>query len=131
MLTDISLRATAKPDLQARNTEAWDVSFLVVPPERFQRRTRCLRAVFRLYRLIIRKENGLEFISGGDFCASPLVPVMVIDDLNQAVPMTKALAAGGITVYEVTLRTPAALQAIKAIREALPDALVGKVPVRC
>ena len=59
------------------------------------------------------------------FAASPLVPVMVIDDLNQAVPMTKALAAGGITVYEVTLRTPAALQAIKAIREALPDALVG------
>lgn len=59
------------------------------------------------------------------FAASPLVPVMVIDDLNQAVPMTQALAAGGITVYEVTLRTPAALQAIKAIREALPDALVG------
>lgn len=59
------------------------------------------------------------------FAASPLVPVMVIDDLNQAVPMTKALAAGGITVYEVTLRTPAALQAIKAIREALPNALVG------
>ena len=41
---------------------------------------------------------------------------MVIDDLNQAVPMTQALAAGGITVYEVTLRTPAAPQAIKAIR---------------
>nr|WP_321270400.1 bifunctional 4-hydroxy-2-oxoglutarate aldolase/2-dehydro-3-deoxy-phosphogluconate aldolase [uncultured Tolumonas sp.] len=59
------------------------------------------------------------------FAASPLVPVMVIDDLNQAVPMTQALAAGGITVYEVTLRTPAALQAIKAIRKALPDALVG------
>lgn len=59
------------------------------------------------------------------FAASPLVPVMVIDDLNQAVPMTQALAAGGITVYEVTLRTPAALQAIQAIREALPDALVG------
>ncbi len=59
------------------------------------------------------------------FAASPLVPVMVIDDLEQAVPMTQALAAGGITVYEVTLRTPAALQAIKAIREALPDALVG------
>ena len=59
------------------------------------------------------------------FAASPLVPVMVIEDLNQAVPMTKALAAGGITVYEVTLRTPAALQAIQAIREALPDALVG------
>lgn len=59
------------------------------------------------------------------FVASPLVPVMVIDDLNQAVPMTQALAAGGITVYEVTLRTPVALQAIAAIREALPNALVG------
>lgn len=59
------------------------------------------------------------------FAASPVVPVMVIDDLTQAVPMARALLAGGIGVFEVTLRTPAALDAITAIREAMPDALVG------
>ncbi len=59
------------------------------------------------------------------FSASPIVPVMVIDNLADAVPITKALAEGGITVYEVTLRTAAALDAIRAIREALPHALVG------
>ena len=59
------------------------------------------------------------------FAASPVVPVMVIDDLAHAVPMAKALAAGGITVFEITLRTPVALDAIRAIREAMPDAWVG------
>ena len=59
------------------------------------------------------------------FATSPVVPVMVIDDLAHAVPMAKALAAGGITVFEITLRTPVALDAIRAIREAIPDALVG------
>ena len=59
------------------------------------------------------------------FAASPVVPVMVINDLAHAVPMAKALAAGGITVFEITLRTPVALNAIRAIREAMPDALVG------
>ncbi len=62
------------------------------------------------------------------FAASPVVPVMVIDDLAHAVPMAKALAAGGITVFEITLRTPVALDAIRAIREAMPDALVGAGP---
>ena len=59
------------------------------------------------------------------FATSPVVPVMVIDDLAHAVPMAKALAAGGITVFEITLRTPVALDAIRAIREAMPEALVG------
>lgn len=59
------------------------------------------------------------------FATSPVVPVMVIDDLVHAVPMAKALAAGGITVFEITLRTPVALDAIRAIREAMPEALVG------
>lgn len=59
------------------------------------------------------------------FAASPLVPVMVIERVEQAVPMAQALLAGGIGVFEVTLRTPAALAAITAIRAALPDALVG------
>lgn len=59
------------------------------------------------------------------FAASPVVPVMVIKRVEDAVPMAKALAEGGITVFEITLRTPAALDAIRAIADALPDTLVG------
>lgn len=59
------------------------------------------------------------------FAASPLMPVMVVDRPEQAVPLARALLAGGIDVFEVTLRTDAALAAITAIAEALPEALVG------
>jgi len=59
------------------------------------------------------------------FAASPVVPVMVIKRVEDAVPMAKALAEGGITVFEITLRTPAALNAIRAIADALPETLVG------
>lgn len=56
---------------------------------------------------------------------APVVPVIAIDDVAQAVPMAEALVAGGIPVLEVTLRTPAGLPAIRAIRDALPEAVVG------
>ena len=59
------------------------------------------------------------------FSASPVVPVMVINNVADAVPMAKALAAGGITVFEVTLRTDAALDAIRAIAKAMPEAMIG------
>jgi 2-dehydro-3-deoxyphosphogluconate aldolase/(4S)-4-hydroxy-2-oxoglutarate aldolase len=59
------------------------------------------------------------------FATSPIMPVMVIHDAADAVPMAQALAAGGIHVFEITLRTPAALDAIRLIRAALPHALVG------
>lgn len=59
------------------------------------------------------------------FAASPIVPVMVIENVEDAVPLAKALADGGITVFEITLRTDAALGAIKAISEAMPEAIVG------
>lgn len=59
------------------------------------------------------------------FAASPVVPVMVINNLADAVPMAQALAAGGITVFEVTLRTEVALDAINAIAVAMPDAMIG------
>lgn len=59
------------------------------------------------------------------FNASPVVPVMVIKDINDAVPMAKALLAGGIRVFEITLRTDVALEAIKVISEAVPEAIVG------
>lgn len=59
------------------------------------------------------------------FNASPVVPVMVIKNLEDAVPMAQALLAGGIRVFEITLRTAVALDAIKLISEAFPDAVVG------
>jgi 2-dehydro-3-deoxyphosphogluconate aldolase/(4S)-4-hydroxy-2-oxoglutarate aldolase len=57
--------------------------------------------------------------------ASPVMPVMVIQDLENAVPLAKALVAGGIRVLEITLRTPIALEAIRAISQEVPEAIVG------
>lgn len=54
-----------------------------------------------------------------------VIPVIVIRDLATAVPLARALAAGGLTVLEITLRTDVALQAIAAIAEALPEVTVG------
>jgi 2-dehydro-3-deoxyphosphogluconate aldolase/(4S)-4-hydroxy-2-oxoglutarate aldolase len=54
-----------------------------------------------------------------------VIPVIVIRDLATAVPLARALAAGGLTVLEITLRTEVALQAIAAIAEALPEVTVG------
>ena len=57
--------------------------------------------------------------------ATPVVPVIVVDDVEQAVNLGKALVAGGVPVLEVTLRTEAALEAITALRKEEPDASVG------
>ncbi|NKF24086.1 bifunctional 4-hydroxy-2-oxoglutarate aldolase/2-dehydro-3-deoxy-phosphogluconate aldolase [Solimonas marina] len=57
--------------------------------------------------------------------SGPVMPVIVIDRLDDAVPLARALVAGGVRVLEVTLRTPVALDAIAAISEAVPDAIVG------
>lgn len=54
-----------------------------------------------------------------------IVPVVVIDQAEDAVPCAKALLAGGIDVMEITFRTAAAPEAIKAVSEACPDMLVG------
>ena len=56
---------------------------------------------------------------------APVVPVVIIDDARLAVPMARALVAGGVPAIEVTLRTPAALDAIKAIAEEVEGAVVG------
>ncbi|MGZ8227092.1 MAG: bifunctional 4-hydroxy-2-oxoglutarate aldolase/2-dehydro-3-deoxy-phosphogluconate aldolase [Methylococcaceae bacterium] len=57
--------------------------------------------------------------------AGPVMPVMVIQNLDDAVPLAKALVAGGIRVLEITLRTPVALEAIRLISENVKDAIVG------
>ena len=56
---------------------------------------------------------------------APVVPVVIIDDAKAAVPMARALVAGGIPAIEVTLRTPAALEAIRAIAAEVEGAVVG------
>jgi 2-dehydro-3-deoxyphosphogluconate aldolase/(4S)-4-hydroxy-2-oxoglutarate aldolase len=55
----------------------------------------------------------------------PVMPVLVIDAVAHAVPLARALVAGGVRVLEVTLRTPVAFDAVRAIRAAVPDAVVG------
>jgi 2-dehydro-3-deoxyphosphogluconate aldolase / (4S)-4-hydroxy-2-oxoglutarate aldolase len=57
--------------------------------------------------------------------AGPVIPVIVIEELAHAVPLAKALIAGGVRVLEVTLRTPVALEAIRAIAREAPEAIVG------
>ncbi|MFG2795715.1 bifunctional 4-hydroxy-2-oxoglutarate aldolase/2-dehydro-3-deoxy-phosphogluconate aldolase [Streptomyces pseudovenezuelae] len=56
---------------------------------------------------------------------APVVPVVVVADASDAVPLARALVAGGLSAIEVTLRTPVALDAIRAIAEEVPDAVVG------
>ncbi len=55
----------------------------------------------------------------------PFVPVIVINDIEHAVPLAKALVAGGIRVLEVTLRTACALDAIRLIAQEVPAAIIG------
>ncbi|MFD8551011.1 bifunctional 4-hydroxy-2-oxoglutarate aldolase/2-dehydro-3-deoxy-phosphogluconate aldolase [Streptomyces fradiae] len=57
--------------------------------------------------------------------AVPVLPVVVLEDAADAVPLARALVAGGLPVLEVTLRTPAALDAIRAVAAEVPDCLVG------
>lgn len=56
---------------------------------------------------------------------SPVIPVIAIDNIEHAVPLAKALVAGGIRVLEVTLRTEHGIPAIRAMAEQVPDAIVG------
>jgi 2-dehydro-3-deoxyphosphogluconate aldolase / (4S)-4-hydroxy-2-oxoglutarate aldolase len=60
----------------------------------------------------------------------PVIPVIVIQQLEHAVPMARALVAGGVKVLEVTLRTPVALAAIEAMARAVPEAVVGAGTLR-
>jgi len=59
-----------------------------------------------------------------------VIPVIVLNDVAHAVPMARALVAGGIRMLEVTLRTPQALACMEAIAKAVPDAVVGAGTVR-
>jgi 2-dehydro-3-deoxyphosphogluconate aldolase/(4S)-4-hydroxy-2-oxoglutarate aldolase len=64
--------------------------------------------------------NPIDIASHG-----PVIPVIVIDRVEDALPLAEALLAGGVKVLEVTLRTAAGLPAIEAIARNLPEAVVG------
>lgn len=59
------------------------------------------------------------------FSVAPVIPVLIVERLEHAVPLARALCAGGLRVLEVTLRTAVALAAIEAMRKAVPEAIVG------
>ncbi|HEV7915737.1 MAG TPA: bifunctional 4-hydroxy-2-oxoglutarate aldolase/2-dehydro-3-deoxy-phosphogluconate aldolase [Albitalea sp.] len=69
--------------------------------------------------------NTLELASHG-----PVIPVIVINRLEDAVPLAQALVDGGVRVLEITLRTPVALSCMEAIAKAVPEAIVGAGTVR-
>jgi 2-dehydro-3-deoxyphosphogluconate aldolase/(4S)-4-hydroxy-2-oxoglutarate aldolase len=61
---------------------------------------------------------------------APVIPVIVLHDVAHAVPLARALLAGGIRMLEVTLRTPQALACMEAIARDVPDAVVGAGTIR-
>lgn len=63
--------------------------------------------------------------SGSLLALAPVIPVVVLDDAADAVPLARALVAGGLPVVEVTLRTESATEAIRAISAEVPEAVVG------
>jgi 2-dehydro-3-deoxyphosphogluconate aldolase/(4S)-4-hydroxy-2-oxoglutarate aldolase len=56
---------------------------------------------------------------------APVVPVLIIDDVEKAIPLGRALVAGGLPALEITLRTPVAIEAIRRIASEIPNAMVG------
>ena len=61
---------------------------------------------------------------------APVIPVIVLNDVNHAVPMACALVAGGIRMLEITMRTKVALDCMRAIANEVPDAVVGAGTIR-
>ena len=59
------------------------------------------------------------------FSLAPVISVITIEDASQAVPLARALVAGGLPAIEITLRTDAAVEAARAIMLEVPEAVVG------
>lgn len=66
------------------------------------------------------KQSAEQILTTG-----PVVPVIVVNKLEHAVPMAKALVEGGVRVLEVTLRTPVAMDALRMMIKEVPEAIVG------
>lgn len=61
---------------------------------------------------------------------APVIPVIVLNDVSHAVPMARALVAGGIRMLEITLRTSVALDCMRAIADEVPEAVIGAGTIR-
>lgn len=75
--------------------------------------------------MAMKKLTSLEVMND-----APVIPVIVLSDVAHAVPLARALVAGGIRMLEVTLRTPVALACIEAIAREVPQAVAGAGTVR-
>jgi 2-dehydro-3-deoxyphosphogluconate aldolase/(4S)-4-hydroxy-2-oxoglutarate aldolase len=80
--------------------------------------------------MTIESINSTTFTALQVMQDAPVIPVIVLNDVAHAVPMARALVAGGVRMLEVTLRTPQALACIEAIAKAVPQAVVGAGTVR-
>ncbi len=69
--------------------------------------------------------NPIDLVQHG-----PVIPVIVIQRVEDAVPLARALVDGGVRVLEITLRTPVALACMRAIAAAVPEAIVGAGTIR-
>lgn len=69
--------------------------------------------------------NTLDLVTYG-----PVIPVIVLDRIDDAVPLARALVEGGVRVLEVTLRTPVALECMRAIAREVPEAVLGAGTLR-
>lgn len=69
--------------------------------------------------------NTLDLVAHG-----PVIPVIVLQRVADAVPLARALVAGGVKVLEITLRTPVALACMRAIADDVPEAIVGAGTIR-
>ena len=69
--------------------------------------------------------NTLDLATQG-----PVIPVIVLQRVADAVPLARALVAGGVKVLEITLRTPVALDCMRAIAGEVPEAIVGAGTIR-
>jgi 2-dehydro-3-deoxyphosphogluconate aldolase / (4S)-4-hydroxy-2-oxoglutarate aldolase len=69
--------------------------------------------------------NPLDLVSHG-----PVIPVIVLQRVADAVPLARALVAGGVKVLEITLRTPVALECMRAIAQDVPEAILGAGTIR-
>lgn len=75
--------------------------------------------------MAVNLKSTLDLVSFG-----PVIPVIVLQTVEEAVPLARALVDGGVKVLEVTLRTPVALKCIEAIAREVPGAVVGAGTVR-
>ena len=78
----------------------------------------------------LKREQDLPAVFKHMVARGPVVPVMVIKDMDQAIPLAEALLEAGLTVLEITLRTACALDVICSLRKRFPELFIGAGTLR-